>query len=132
MKKALFIFITLIITSCNNNGITGIVKDIYGSDFECISEENTTTFILDYSNKRETIENDEIKFCDKIDKFTNSLYDEGIEFAYKSDGNTAASAKSDCISKSREWNTPTIRIMMTTDRCIKDTGNMITIYVIEK
>lgn len=132
MKKILIILISVILSSCNNYGIGKILKDVYGDEFECSVNENVTTYVMDYSFKREKIEGDVIRLCDKIDKFTNSLYKDGLEFAYKSDGNTSASASSDCISHSREWNTPTTRICMTTDRCINDKGNKITISVVKK
>lgn len=133
MKRfILYLFSLAVLCSCGES-IEGSIKDIYGNDYS-INElsDNETNYILDYSGRRDIIDNDVNRLKDKIDKITNSLSNNPLEYSYKSDGNTGASTKDDCISTNYTWETPSIMVLMIVNRCVPDKGNQISIYVKNK
>lgn len=136
MKKVLFIQLLILIfsiTGCTSNEFESAIKEIYGEGVEVTENENSKTYFLDYSNKRDEIEKDSQRLQDKLDKIINSLAEiEYTDLPSKSDANTKATTKDNCLSNILKWETPQIRVLMITKRCIPDKGNDITLIITEK
>ena len=133
MKNMLFLLLLMLISGCKSNDFESVIKEIYGEGFEVSENENSKIYFLDYANKREEIESDSQKLQDKLDRIINSLaIIEHTDLPSKSDANTGATTVDDCLSSILKWETPQLRVLMITKRCVPDKGNDITLIITEK
>lgn len=90
-------------------------------------------YVLNYLEKENKQDADLAKLKDKIDKYTNSLSENvGNDVSSKSDANTSATCKDDCLSDFYKWETPSIRVVLISRKCIDNNGRDITIIITNK
>lgn len=136
MKKLKLLLLCFLLLGCSQQSkIETVISDVYGKKvIPSKNEEEGKVYILDYSQKREQQDKDAIKLKDKIDKAINSTVsekDSDLE-SYSPDAVSSASTSCDCLSDVYHWDTPTIRVLLITRRCVPDKGNDITIVINEK
>lgn len=136
MKIIKYIFPLFFLCGCSQTSrIETIISDIYGTNIlPGQNKDEGTVYVLDYSLKREQQDKDVVKLKDKIDKVVNSIatLTESDLQSYSPDAVSSATKQCDCLSDVYQWNTPKIRILLITKRCVPDKGNDITIVVNEK
>lgn len=136
MKTVIYIILLIFLCGCSQQSkIESMILDIYGEKVvPGKNEDEGLVYVLDYSNKREQQDKDVIRLKDKIDRIINSTVKEtdlDLE-SYSPDAVSSATSSCDCLSDMYHWDTPTIRVLLITRRCIPDNGNDITIVVNEK
>lgn len=136
MKFLKFILLCILLTGCSQQSkIETVISDVYGKKVNpSKNEEEGNVYVLDYSHKRDQQDKDVTKLKDKIDKAINSTVsekDSDLE-SYSPDAVSSATTSCDCLSDVYHWDTPTIRVLLITRRCIPDKGNDITIVINEK
>ena len=124
MNKITFLILCIaLLCGCStNHNIDSAIKDIYGSKVPPKEEDGACIYVLNYLEKENKQDTDFVKLKDKIDKYTNSL----------SDANTSATSKDDCLSDFYKWETPSIRIVLISRKCLDNNGRDITIIVTNK
>lgn len=136
MKFLKFILLCILLTGCSQQSkIETVISDVYGKKVNpSKNEEEGNVYVLDYSHKRDQQDKDVTKLKDKIDKAINSTVsekDSDLE-SYSPDAVSSATTSCDCLSDVYHWDTPTIRVLLITRRCVPDKGNDITIVINEK
>lgn len=133
-NKILLIISAFILCQCSiNQNISSVITDIYGSEIQPKEEDNSSVYLLDYMGKEGCQDTDLIKLKDKIDNITNSLSKNiGNDVSSKSDANTSATSKDDCLSDFYKWETPSIRIVLISRKCLDNNDRDITIIVTNK
>lgn len=136
MKFLKFILLCILLTGCSQQSkIETVISDVYGKKVNpSKNEEEGNVYVLDYSHKRDQQDKDVTKLKDKIDKAINSTVsekDSDLE-SYSPDAVSSATTSCDCLSDIYHWDTPTIRVLLITRRCVPDKGNDITIVINEK
>ena len=134
MKKFILLcFTALLLCQCSKEkNIQFIISQIYGSEVTPKTEDGASVYVLNYTEKGDKQDNDLIKLKDKIDNITSSLYQNvGNDVSSKSDANTSTS-KDDCLSDFYKWETPSIRVVLISRKCINNNGRDITIIVTNK
>ena len=107
MNKITFLILCIaLLCGCSTNqNIDSAIKDIYGSKVSPKEEDGAYVYVLNYLEKENKQDTDFVKLKDKIDKYTNSLSENvGNDVASKSDANTSATSKDDCLSDFYKWN----------------------------
>ncbi|MEY8552768.1 hypothetical protein AALJ87_04635 [Bacteroides uniformis] len=135
MNKITFLILCIaLLCGCSTNqNIDSAIKEIYGSKVSPKEEGGTYIYVLNYLEKGNKQDTDFAKLKDKIDKYTNSLSENvGNEVASKSDANTSATSKDDCLSDFYKWETPSIRVVLISRKCIDNNGRDITIIITNK
>ena len=120
MNKIIFLILCIaLLCGCStNHNIESAIKDIYGSKVPPKEEDGAYIYILDYLEKENKQDADFLKLKDKIDKYTNSLSENlGNDVSSKSDANTSATSKDDCLSDFYIWETPSIRVVLSSRKC---------------
>lgn len=136
MKFLKFILLCFLLAGCSQQSkIETVISDVYGEKITPgTNEDEGFVYVLDYSQKREKQDKDVAKLKDKIDKAvgaTVSEKDSDLE-SYSPDAVSSATASCDCLSDVYHWDTPNIRVLLITRRCVPDKGNDITIVINEK
>lgn len=126
---ALFLF-----TQCSTKqSIDSAIADIYGSTISPKNEDGASVYVLDYTFKEDKQDTDLIKLKDKIDNTVNSLSENiGSDVPSKSDANTSATSKDDCLSDFYKWETPSIRVVLISRKCLDNNGKDITVIITHK
>lgn len=135
MNKIIFLILCIaLLCGCStNHNIESAIKDIYGSKVPPKEEDGAYIYSLDYLEKENKQDADFLKLKDKIDKYTNSLSENlGNDVSSKSDANTSATSKDDCLSDFYKWETPSIRVVLISRKCLDNNGRDITIIVTNK
>lgn len=135
MNKITFLILCIVLLcGCSTNqNIDSAIKDIYGSKVSPKEEDGAYVYVLNYLEKENKQDTDFVKLKDKIDKYTNSLSENvGNDVASKSDANTSATSKDDCLSDFYKWENPSIRVVLISRKCIDNNGRDITIIVTNK
>lgn len=135
-KVILFLCAIFLFCQCSSTkqNIESAICDVYGSKIvPKIEEDGTLVYFLDYLGKGSKQDNDISLLKDKIDNAVNILSEKiGEDLPSKSDANTAASSNPDCLKDYYKWETPSIRVLLITRKCIENNGNDITIAVTDK
>jgi hypothetical protein len=136
MYRFKYVFLLILLYGCSQSSkIENAINDVYGKKITSKkNEEGGLVYVLDYSQKRDEQDKDVTKLKDKIDKAvdaTVSKKDSDLE-SYSPDAVSSATASCDCLSDVYHWDTPTIRVLLITRRCIPDKGNDITVVINEK
>lgn len=96
------------------------------------TEDGASVYVLNYTEKEDKQDKDIIRLKDKIDNITNSLSQNiGNDVSSKSDANTSATSKDDCLSDFYKWETPTIRVVLISRKCLENVRD-ITVIVTNK
>ena len=135
MNKITFLLLCIaLLWGCStNHNIDSAIKDIYGSNVPSKEEDGAYIYVLNYLEKENKQDADLAKLKDKIDKYTNSLSENvGNDVSSKSDANTSATCKDDCLSDFYKWETPAIRVVLISRKCIDNNGRDITIIITNK
>ena len=135
MNKITFLILCIaLLCGCStNHNIDSAIKDIYGSKVPPKEEDGACIYVLNYLEKENKQDTDFVKLKDKIDKYTNSLSENlGNDVSSKSDANTSATSNVDCLSDFYKWETPSIRIVLISRKCLDNNGRDITIIVTNK
>lgn len=133
-KILLLLFVPLLFSQCSTKQtVDSAIKEIYGSKISPKEEDGASIFVLDYKKKENKQDTDIIKLKDKIDNVVNSLSKNvGNDVSSKSDANTSATSKDDCLSDFYKWETPSIRVVLISRKCLDNNGRDITIIVTNK
>nr|DAE23373.1 MAG TPA: hypothetical protein [Myoviridae sp. ctcPl3] len=135
MKNKLLLILSLFIfCQCyTNQRIDSAITNIYGSSVSPKEEDGALIYVLNYTQKEEKQDTDLIKLKDKIDNISNTLSENiGSDVSSKSDANTSATSKDDCLSDFYKWDTPSIRVVLISRKCLDNNGRDITIIVTNK
>lgn len=134
MKKLILLFlIALLFCQCSKEkNIQSTISELYGSEVLPKIEDGASIYVLNYAEKEEKQDNDLIKLKDRIDNITNSLSQNiGNDVSSKSDANTSATDKDDCLSDFYKWETPSIRVVLISRKCLENVRD-ITVIVTNK
>lgn len=134
MKKFILLcFTALLFCQCSDEkNFQSTISNIYGSEVIPKIEDGASVYVLNYTEKEDKQDNDLIKLKDKIDNITSSLSQNiGNDVSSKSDANTSATSKDDCLSDFYKWETPAIRVVLISRKCLENTKD-ITVIVTNK
>ncbi|MDD3038606.1 hypothetical protein [Bacteroides sp.] len=134
MKKFILLCLTvLLFCQCSKEkNIQSTISEVYGSEVLPKTEDGASIYVLNYTKKEDKQDKDIIRLKDKIDNITNSLSQNiGNDVSSKSDANTSATSKDDCLSDFYKWETPTIRVVLISRKCLENVRD-ITVIVTNK
>lgn len=134
MKKLILLCLAaLLFCQCSKEkNIQSTISEIYDSEVLPKIEDGASVYVLNYTEKEDKQDKDLIKLKDKIDNITNSLSQTvGNDVSSKSDANTSATSKDDCLSDFYKWETPTIRVILISRKCLENVRD-ITVVVTNK